>query len=442
MRYAAIQSRFYSALWALRPEDHTFISELIQRRSAGEMVTADQIQAAIEGKTYGTPYSRGKNDRLAVISLHGTIMNRAGMLAVSGFTSPQDFAAAVRQAADDPLVSEIVLSVDSPGGTVDGTNTAAEAVREAAKRKTVTAVADGMMASGAYWIASQATRIVVDPTAIVGSIGVIATHVDRSKQAEDEGVRVTYYRSVEHKALGQPYEALSEDADAGLRAVVASAHREFVNAIETARGPLSKAAQTGRVFTGLEAVEAGLADSVGSLHSVLDDIVSARQRGGATPSTKAASAVGKEHDDVDTTLIRQALGLPEDATTEDAVGAIQALARDRDAATSAQADATALLHRHHREAYARDAVASANLPSVNADRDRQFLDRCIDLAVTAESDDAATAAVDAAIEERRDLLAGQGRKTKAAPPAGDTSAPETTPRSREVEHARGNLGLL
>ena len=438
MRYAAIQSRFYSALWALRPEDHTFISELIQRRSAGESVTRAEIEAAIEGKTYGTPFSPTKGDAVAVISLHGTIMNRAGMMTVSGFTSPQDFAAAVRQAAADPNVSEIVLSVDSPGGTVDGTNTAAEAVRDAARRKTVTAVADGMMASGAYWIASQATRIVVDPTAIVGSIGVIATHVDRTRQAEDEGVRVTYYRSVEHKALGQPYEALTEDADEGLRAVVASAHREFVNAVESARGPLSKAAQTGRVFTGLEAVEAGLADSVGSLHSVLDDIVRTRQRGAS--GTRAALAA--EGNDMEFEAIRQALGLPEDATTEDAVSAIQALARDRDTATAAQADATALLHRHHREAYARDAVNAANLPSVSEERDRQFLDRCIALAVNADSDDAATAAVDSAIEERRDLLAGQGKVRKAAPPTGDTSAPDTTaPLAREIRHARAGLGL-
>ena len=78
---------------------------------------------------------------------------------------------------------------------------------------------------------------------------------------------------------------------------------------------------------------------------------------------------------------------------------------------------------------------------MNAERDRQFLDRCIELAVNAESDDAATVAVDAAIEERRDLLAGQGNVRKAAPPSGDTSAPETNPRSREVDHARGNLGL-
>ena len=438
MRYAAIQSRFYSALWALRPEDHTFISELIQRRSAGESITRAEIEAALEGKTYGTPFSPAKGDSVAVISLHGTIMNRAGMMAVSGFTSPQDFAASVRAAANDPSVSEIVLSVDSPGGTVDGTNTAAEAVRDAARRKTVTAVADGMMASGAYWIASQASRIVVDPTAIVGSIGVIATHVDRSKQAEDEGIRVTYYRSVEHKALGQPYEPLSEDADAGLRAIVASAHREFVNAIESARGPLSKAAQTGRVFTGLEAVEAGLAAEVGSLHSVLDDIVRTRQRGAG--GTRAALAA--EGNDMEFEAIRQALGLPEDATTEDAVGAIQALARDRDTATAAQADATALLHRHHREAYARDAVNAADLPSVSAERDRQFLERCISLAVNAESDDAATAAVDAAIEERRDLLAGQGKVRKAAPPTGDTSAPDTqAPLAREIRHARAGLGL-
>jgi signal peptide peptidase SppA len=436
VRYQAIVSRFFTSLWALRPEDHAFISDLILRRSGGETVTPEQIKAAIEGKAYGSPFTSPAKGDVAVISLHGTIMNRAGMLTVSGFTSPQDFAASVRAAAADPNVSEIVLSVDSPGGTVDGTNTAAEAVREAAKVKPVTAVADGMMASGAYWIASQATRVVVDPTALVGSIGVIATHIDRTKEADDAGIRVSYFRSVEHKALGQPYEPLTDDAETGLRDVVASAHAQFVNAIERARGPLSKAAATGRIFTGLEAVEAGLADEVGTLQSVLDDLVRSRQRGARGTTRAASAAEGNEMES-----IRQALGLPPEATTEDAIAAISALARERDEARAAQAEAIAVLHRHHREAAARDLVANAHLPKVNDDRDRQFLERCIGLAIGADTDDAAREAVALLIEERRELLAGQGATTKASPPAGDTSAPAPTPHSREINTARAHLGL-
>ena len=436
MRYPALVSRFFTSLWALRPEDHHFISELILRRSAGETVTPEQIKAAIEGKAYGSPFTSPKGD-VAVISLHGTIMNRAGLLTVSGFTSPQDFAAAVRAAAADPNVSEIVLSVDSPGGTVDGTNTAAEAVRDATRAKPVTAVADGMMASGAYWIASQASRVVVDPTALVGSIGVIATHVDRTKEATEAGIKVSYFRSVEHKALGQPYEALTDEAASDLRDVVAAAHAQFVPADDTKRGPLSPAAASGRVFTGIEAVTAGLADSVGTLQSVLDEIVRDHQRGGR--GTRAASAAGRNS--MEFTPIRQALGLPEDATTEDAVSAINALRADLQTARGAGEDLAAQLIEHERTAIARDLLAAANLPAVSPERDAQFASRCTSVALDADTDEDAREAVALLIEERRDLLANQGSTRKAAPPAGDTSAPARNPESREIARSRAGLGL-
>jgi signal peptide peptidase SppA len=439
MRYPAIAARFYTSLWAIRPEDHHFISELILRRSAGESVTPEQIRAAIEGKAYGSPFAPPAGD-VAVIGLHGTIMNRAGLMTVSGFTSPQDFAAAVRAAAADASVREIVLSVDSPGGTVDGTNTAAEAVRDAAKVKPVTAVADGMMASGAYWISSQATRVVVDPTALVGSIGVIATHLDRTKEAEDAGVRVSYFRSVEHKALGQPYEPLTEAAGDGLRATVTAAHAQFVSAIERQRGPLSKAAATGRVFTGLEAVEAGLADEVGTLHSVLDGIVRGRQ--GGARGTRAASAAGRTT--VDFEAIRTALGLAPDATTEDATSAIAALASARDEAQAAHEKAreAALHYRAElRDAHVRAVVRDARLPSVNADSDQRFLDACLAAARATDDTAEASAAVEALIADRRELLAGQGATTKSAPPTGDTSAAAATIESREITRARAGLDL-
>ena len=134
-----------------------------------------------------------------------------GMQRLSGATDARDLTRAIRAAADDPSVREVVLNIDSPGGDVLAVDAPTAAIAYARDRKRVTATTQGLMASTAYWLASQADRIVASPNAQVGSIGVIYTHQGWSARWEREGVKVTHLRSGPKTALASNAEPFSDD---------------------------------------------------------------------------------------------------------------------------------------------------------------------------------------------------------------------------------------
>jgi len=205
---------------------------------------------------------------VAVLSLQGPIYNR------SAWGGGMDqFRAALAAAVTNPDVGAIVLDVDSPGGTYAGTPETAAAVRAAAGVKPVTAVVDSLAASAAYWIASQCGSIVVSPSAEVGSIGVQSVHIDLSQMLQDEGVKTTIIRSTPYKAEGNPFEPLSEAAQANIQADVDAAHAEFIRAVaqgrKTSMAKVSETFGQGRVVSAQRAVSLGMADRVGTMADVL-----------------------------------------------------------------------------------------------------------------------------------------------------------------------------
>ena len=118
---------------------------------------------------------------IAVIPVHGTLVKRtAGLDAASGLTSYTEVAAMLDSALADPQVAGILLDIDSPGGEASGSFELARRVREASAVKPVWAVANDSAYSAAYAIGSAATRLIVSETGGVGSIGVIALHIDQS----------------------------------------------------------------------------------------------------------------------------------------------------------------------------------------------------------------------------------------------------------------------
>mgnify|MGYP000747584119 CR=1 FL=1 len=122
-----------------------------------------------------------------MIPIHGSLVKRSlGMEAASGLTSYGEIAAMLDSALADPQVSGILLDIDSPGGEASGSFELARRVREVAAVKPVWAVANDAAYSAAYAIAASAQRLFVTETGGVGSIGVIALHVDQSvKDAKD-----------------------------------------------------------------------------------------------------------------------------------------------------------------------------------------------------------------------------------------------------------------
>lgn len=233
--------------------------------------------------------SRG---RVATLPLTGVLSARAGRVGFFPAAGMDAFRASLRQAADDKDVAAIVLDIDSPGGTVDGTAETAAAVAAAAAKKPVIAVANALACSAACWIAAQANEFVMAPHAVTGSIGVIAMHTDMSAfYREKMGVNVTLIRSGARKAEGDPYNPLSDQARLGLEAMVQSATADFLSAIAVGRRMSIKAATErfadGRAMLAEEALSTGLADRVATLEAVVAGLAQGKGKAFARRSSLA-----------------------------------------------------------------------------------------------------------------------------------------------------------
>lgn len=180
--------------------------------------------------------------------------------------------AAVARGAADPAVREIVLDINSPGGTVSGCFECADSIYNARGSKPIRAVANEFAYSAAYALASSADSINVTRTGGVGSIGVIAAHMEMSKRLEQMGVKITLVYAGERKADGHPALPLSKEAQASMQKRVDALYDIFVATVARNRALDEKAvrATEADAFMAREAVENGLADAVGPL-----DILSA-----------------------------------------------------------------------------------------------------------------------------------------------------------------------
>lgn len=272
---------FFNQVWAVTPEMYGVIENIVLERLDGHKPDASEIESRVEGTTYGSLGAAAadatQGTEISVINLHGVLMSRIqAMERLSGGNTPQRFAARVRDAADDPAVGVIVLSIDSPGGSVAGIGVAGEAVAYAASKKRTIAVVDDSAYSAAYWLASQASEIVIPESGGVGSISVIMAHLDRRDQYAKAGIKPTVLRSGANKALGQEVEALTPAVRDKLLADMQQWHDLFVGAVARGRGKTPEFVQAnwadGRTWLGAAAVEAGLADRLGSLASVLAEL--------------------------------------------------------------------------------------------------------------------------------------------------------------------------
>ena len=209
---------------------------------------------------------------IAVIPLFGTLVKRAGAIeAASGLAGIGDLETAILDAATDPAVRAILLDVDSPGGEAAGVFDLADLVFEARGLKPLWAVANEEAFSGAYAVASAAERLIVPRTGGVGSIGVIAVHVDRSAADALAGTRYTTLFAGAHKNDFNPHEALGDGARSALQAEVDRVYGIFVETVARNRAMTVAAvrATEARLLFGADAVRAGLADAIGTLREAL-----------------------------------------------------------------------------------------------------------------------------------------------------------------------------
>jgi len=230
---------------------------------------------------------------IAVIPVHGTLVKRtAGLDAASGLTSYSEIAAMLDSALADPQVAGILLDIDSPGGEASGSFELARRVREASAVKPVWAVANDSAYSAAYAIGSAANRLIVSETGGVGSIGVIALHIDQSVKDANEGYRYTAVTAGTHKNDFSPHQPLTDEAKAELQAEVDRLYGLFVEHVGSMRTLATddvRSTEAGLYF-GANAIAAGLADAVGTFESALTDFslfLSSRSR--KSPQARAGT---------------------------------------------------------------------------------------------------------------------------------------------------------
>jgi signal peptide peptidase SppA len=221
-----------------------------------------------------------KVGNVGVIPVKGPLINAdipdrwASMFGVT--TYPGIRRAAIEALTDD-TITDIVLDVASGGGAVSGVVETAELLAKINdEHKPIYAYGDSMVASAAYWLAASAQKIKVSKATTVGSIGVISTHMEYSKQLKDEGVNATVFRAGKYKALGQPVEPLTDAAREQIQARLDATYTIFVEHVAARRGVDYSAADQrmgqGKEFFGQAAVAVGLVDGVGSFDDLLGSL--------------------------------------------------------------------------------------------------------------------------------------------------------------------------
>lgn len=222
-----------------------------------------------QARTAGTP---ADSDGIAVIPIHGTLVRRTvGLEAESGLASYAAIATQLDAALASPKVAAILLDIDSPGGESGGVFDLADRIRSAAGVKPVWAVANDIAFSAAYALASGASRIFVSRTGGVGSIGVIAMHVDQSVKDAQDGVRYTAVFAGDRKNDLNPHQPITGEAQAFLQGEVNRVYALFVETVAKHRGlqPEAVVATQAGLFFGKDAVAAGLADAVATFDEAL-----------------------------------------------------------------------------------------------------------------------------------------------------------------------------
>ncbi|WP_096700628.1 S49 family peptidase [Magnetospirillum sp. 15-1] len=216
-------------------------------------------------------------DGIAIIPVVGTLVARSGYLgAASGLTAYSDIAETIEAAATDPGIRAILLDVDSSGGEVGGLFDLVDHIQaiRAQCGKPIWAVADEAALSAAYAIACTADRLYVTQTGEVGSIGVVAVHRDESGADAQAGLAWSFVHAGACKVDGNPHQPLSDSARAALQADVDALHGKFTTLVAERRrlSPDVVRATEAAVYRGDQAVTAGLADKVGTLHVALADL--------------------------------------------------------------------------------------------------------------------------------------------------------------------------
>lgn len=198
-------------------------------------------------------------------------MRRPGLISqfLCGAIDTECVIEAVNEAAANDAVQAVLLDIDSPGGSVNGTPELAQAVADLSRQKYVYAFTAGQMCSAAYWIASQCDAIYMTPSARVGSIGVIASILDDSEALREDGIKIEVFAAGKYKSLGTSGVSLTEEQRLWMQENVEEIAAEFRAAVLARGRKIPEEAMEGQTFSAKVAMRLNLAGTTKSRAEVL-----------------------------------------------------------------------------------------------------------------------------------------------------------------------------
>ena len=281
--------------WAGSEESHTqYLADLPKAQEMAEKFKADNTSEPDQMPDFPSIYELVNG--VGVVTVEGsTIPGEAGFMRYFGYIGYDDIKNALVQAVQDPKAKSIMFLSRSGGGAVSGVMEAVSFARKVGQVKPLSAYAD-FMASAAYWLGSVARHITIPETGVAGSIGVLRVMTEYSRAYEKEGVTKLVMKAGRYKALGNPYEPFSEEAKAEVQSKLDDLYTYFATDVASNRGTSYMIADQvmgqGREFLGKRAVEAGLADIVGTYEDALAYAAQNRRLFSAQPVNFNASVAG------------------------------------------------------------------------------------------------------------------------------------------------------
>lgn len=302
--YKHLCGLLFNEPWVILPAKMEAISAAFELRLQGQQLSEDEVNLITGGgRSAATAAAVPQQERpahqpgkhIAVLPLFGTLTQHGGGMRGSGSTTTEGFSRDFRRALADPEIGSLVIEINSPGGSVYGTQELAELVYASRPQKQIVSVVNSMAASGAYWIGSAAHEVVITPGGEVGSIGVVTMHVDVSKLEEQMGVKTTLVALPRKKIQGHPYEPLSAEALAEIDAKQQTIYGRFTQAVARHRAVKESRVRSGFGQGGMmlaqEAVDEGMADRVATLDQVVAQIAAGGKSRGGAKSTRNANAL-------------------------------------------------------------------------------------------------------------------------------------------------------
>jgi protease-4 len=201
------------------------------------------------------------SSKIGVIPIEGAIMDS---LAITE---------QLRRFKKDKGIKAIILRINSPGGAVGPTQEIYREVQRTVETKKVVASLGGVAASGGYYIAAAAKKIVANPGTITGSIGVIMEFVRFEDLLNKIGITLEVLKSGEFKDIGSPHRELTARDKELISALIADIQKQFVEAVASGRNlTLEKTREIadGRIFSGAQAKELGLVDVLGNFQDAVE----------------------------------------------------------------------------------------------------------------------------------------------------------------------------